>query len=91
MPSIRKAAENEYAVAQGNLGLMYAKGEGVPQDNTKAVMWFRKAAERDLPIAQFYLGLMYAEGRARSARSIFLKQCRARHGTGATGMALGRR
>jgi len=33
-------------MAQYNLGVMYAKGQGVTQDNVQAVAWYRKAAEQ---------------------------------------------
>ena len=31
---------------QGSLGIMYASGEGVPQDYVQAHMWFNLAASR---------------------------------------------
>ena len=40
----RPLADQGNASAQDNLGLMYAKGEGVPQNNAEAVKWFRLAA-----------------------------------------------
>ena len=43
---LRKAAEQGDATAQVALGLMCAKGEGVPEDGRKAVKWFRLAAEQ---------------------------------------------
>jgi uncharacterized protein len=42
----RKAAEQGLANAQFNLGLMYAKGQGVPQDYAEAPMWLNLAASR---------------------------------------------
>jgi len=36
----RLAAEQGFADAQLNLGAMYGKGEGVPQDYVQAHMWF---------------------------------------------------
>ena len=39
-------AENGVAELQYTLGLMYANGEGVPQDDQKAVKWYRLAAEQ---------------------------------------------
>ena len=59
----RKAAEQGIVVAQFNIGVMYAGGEGVPQNHTEAVKWFRKAAERGYASAQFALGLMYGLGK----------------------------
>jgi TonB family protein len=50
------------AVSQLNLGLRYAKGQGVPQDYKEAARLIRKAAEKELPRAQFILGVMYARG-----------------------------
>ena len=41
---------------------MYALGEGVPKDSSKAVEWYRDAAVQGLADAQYYLGMMYAEG-----------------------------
>jgi TPR repeat protein len=41
---------------------MYANGEGVPEDDATAVMWYTKAAEQGHAIAQFNLGVMYANG-----------------------------
>ena len=38
------AAEQGYADAQYNLGLMYSRGFGVPQDNVYAHMWWSIAA-----------------------------------------------
>ncbi len=59
----RPLAEKGHAVAQYNLGLMFRRGQGVPQDNTKAVKWCRRAAEQGLVSAQNNLGFMYERGR----------------------------
>jgi TPR repeat protein len=40
----RKAAEQGYARAENNLGVMYDNGEGVLQDDVTAHMWFTLAA-----------------------------------------------
>jgi TPR repeat protein len=61
---ISKAAEQGYAPAQFNLGLMNANGQGTPKDDSEAVNWFRKAAEQGFAAAQNNLGLMYAKGRS---------------------------
>jgi uncharacterized protein len=55
-------AEQGNARAQFNLGIMYDKGQGVTQDDAKAMTWFRKAAEQGLAEAQYNLGVMYDEG-----------------------------
>ena len=49
-------AEQGNALAQLGLGVMYAKGQGVPQDYTQALIWYRKAAEQGDVRAQFGLG-----------------------------------
>ena len=50
------------AAAQSNLGLMYANGEGVPEDDAEAVRWYRLAAEQGNATAQSNLGFMYDNG-----------------------------
>ena len=40
------AAEQGNATAQYNLGVCYYNGQGVAQDNKKAVYWFTKSAEQ---------------------------------------------
>jgi uncharacterized protein len=56
------AAEQGFASAHYNLGLMYANGQGVAQDYAEAVKWYRKAAEQGFAVAQSKLGLMYYNG-----------------------------
>jgi len=55
-------AEQGDAGAQNNLGWMYDKGKGVPEDDAKAVYWWRKAAEQGDVETQYNLGVMYARG-----------------------------
>ncbi len=57
-----RAAEQGYADAQFNLGLMYANGEGVDTDMAKAVELFHQAAEQDNVDAQNNLAAMYYTG-----------------------------
>jgi len=45
------------------LGVMYAEGRGVTQDDAQAVNWHRKAAEQGYAMAQILLGIRYREGR----------------------------
>lgn len=59
---LRKKAEAGDSVSQFNLGLRYAKGDGVPKERTEAAKWFRKAAEQGHPKAQFRLGGAYSSG-----------------------------
>jgi len=58
----RPLAEQGDASAQFNLGWMYDKGEGVPQDDREAVRWYRRAAEQGDAKAQNNLGVMYNNG-----------------------------
>jgi uncharacterized protein len=59
----RKAAKQLNADGERHLGIMYAEGRGVEQDDALAVQWFRKAAEQGNADGQLRLGIMYAEGR----------------------------
>ena len=45
----RKAADQNFANAQNNLGWMYLNGRGVARDLNKAGIWFRKAASSSDP------------------------------------------
>ncbi|NWF35314.1 tetratricopeptide repeat protein [Mariprofundus sp. KV] len=58
-----KAAGTGDAVGQFNLGYLYSRGFGLPQDPMKALMWFQKSAEQGLARAQNHLGLAYIEAR----------------------------
>lgn len=62
----RVAAEQGVAGAQSRLGVMYAEGRGVIQDDTQSARWFQLAAEQGDPEAQGGLGLAYAAGRGVS-------------------------
>lgn len=57
-----KKAEQGHAAAQYNLGVMYANGQGVPQDDKEAVKWYTRAAEQGYADAQYNLGVMYGRG-----------------------------
>jgi len=39
------------------LGLIYSKGQGVPQDYKEAVKWYRLSAEQGVAQAQYNLGV----------------------------------
>ena len=58
----RKAAEQNFAKAQHNLGICYEQGEGVAKDQVEAVKWFRKAAEQNYALAQNNLGVCFYNG-----------------------------
>ncbi len=58
----RPLAQRGNAEAQINLGMMYYRGQGVPQDYKEAVKWYQLAAKRGNPYAQLNLGMMYENG-----------------------------
>ena len=57
------AANLGHAEAQNQLGLCFAKGEGVKQDDAEAIKWFRKAAEQGFAESQYILGCAYYSGK----------------------------
>ena len=57
----RDAAQGQ-VYAQFNLGVVFAQGQGVPQDYTEAIKWYLLAAQQGNTDAQFNLGLMYTQG-----------------------------
>ena len=59
----RLAAEQGVAGAQFRLGVVYAEGRGVAQDDKESVRWFRLAAAQGDAEAQGGLGLAYSAGR----------------------------
>ena len=65
-----KALAEGDASAKFIIGLMYAYGEGAPEDDKEAVKWFRKAAELGHADAQFKLGDMYANGQGVELNSM---------------------
>ena len=49
---------------------MYAKGDGVPEDDIEAVAWYRLAAEQGFADAHVNLGRMYANGEGVSQDNV---------------------
>jgi len=62
LSDIQFLAHGGEARAQYDLGLMYDKGQGVPQSDAEAKQWYELAAEQGEPRAQYNLGLMYMNG-----------------------------
>ncbi len=54
----RPLAEQGDAIAQYNLGLMYANGRGVPQDYAQAHLWANLAAAQGHELARKARGLL---------------------------------
>ena len=63
---LQPLAESGDAVAQYQLGVMYANAEGVPLDYVQAAGWLRRAAEQGFSRAQSILAWLCAT--ERSAR-----------------------
>ena len=49
-------------IAQTYLGIMYYRGQGVPQNFNVATYWLHIASRAGVPTAQYFLGLMYDKG-----------------------------
>ena len=60
---LQPLAKQGHAVAQYNLGLLYANGQGVPKDDAQARQWYEKAAAQEHAGAQVNLGSLYDYGR----------------------------
>ncbi len=58
----RPLAEQGHAKAQYNLGLLYANGQGMPQEYEQARQWWEKAAAQGDANAQYKLGVLYGNG-----------------------------
>ncbi len=62
LENLTRCAEQGHAGAQSLLGMKYARGLGVPEDDTEAVRWYRLAAEQGHAESQWLLGIMYDWG-----------------------------
>jgi TPR repeat protein len=52
-----KAADQSHSLAQFNLAIMYAAGQGMARDEVKSMGWMRKAAELGDAGAQYHVGM----------------------------------
>lgn len=63
MSLLRRAANEGYVPAQVQIGVMYAEGVGVHQNNHRAVEWFKLASQlSNNAEANFFLGEAYFRG-----------------------------
>lgn len=63
LEALRTDAQSGNPIAQFNMGVRYAQGQGVDQDYIEAARWYAAAADQgDVP-AQFNLGLLFYEGK----------------------------
>src|ERR1700691_3441677 len=67
---LSKAADKGHAKAANNLGVLYAKGVGMLQDESKAVHWYKHGAELGDAVAQWNLGQCYFSGAGTSKDKI---------------------
>ncbi len=58
----RKAADDGDAEGQYQIGMLYARGQGVVRSFGDAMTWFSRAAEQGHAEAQYQLGLGYLHG-----------------------------
>jgi TPR repeat protein len=58
----RSMAEMGYSGAQFQLGFLYRRGDGVPQDYVEAAKWLQLAANQGNVWAQSNLAFMYRDG-----------------------------
>ena len=49
--------------AQFDLAMAYARGVGVPRDESKAFYWFHKSARGGHTLAKYYMGISFLQGR----------------------------
>ena len=59
---LQQAAQRGDPKAQDDLGCRYARGDGVPQDYSRAVQLFRLSAEQGFAWGQYHLGFAFESG-----------------------------
>ena len=59
---IQTAAIRGDASSQNTLGVMYAKGIGVPTNYVRAAYWFSKSGDQRYAAALYHLGVLYKKG-----------------------------
>mgnify|MGYP001398869334 CR=1 FL=1 len=62
LQTLQTQAAQGHAEAQYSLGVLYAKGHGVPQGYAQAAKWYEQAAAQGQAQAQFNLGWLYYAG-----------------------------
>jgi GAF domain/Sel1 repeat/PilZ domain len=63
LADLRNRADHGDVEAQWQMAVRYHNGEGVPQDDAQAMLWFQLAAEQGNVDAQSHLGAYYWAGR----------------------------
>ena len=62
-PFLLERAQGGDPISQNKLGVMYRRGDALPQDNQAALYWYTQAAEQGYSHSQYNLGQMYHQGR----------------------------
>lgn len=70
----RSLTEQGNAFAQFNLGEMYYKGRGVPQNDEEALRWYRAAAEQGDENARVMLAIIEVQGMLLQSRLLDAEQ-----------------
>ena len=60
--AFRNLAKTGDAQAENNIGYLYERGLGVPQDYGTALKWYKSAASKFLPEGEYNTGLLYHHG-----------------------------
>jgi TonB family protein len=60
---LRRAAEAGSGSAQVNLGVRYARGDGVERDDVEAFKWFSAAADQGIATGQLNVGVSFHNGK----------------------------
>jgi hypothetical protein len=63
LDELRNLADHGDAEAQWQMGVRYDEGDGVPKDDSQAMLWFQLAGEQGHVDAQAHLGAYYWAGR----------------------------
>ena len=66
----RRAADKGHAGGEGNLGLLYASGWGVPQDVREGIKWWAEASAQGYEGAIEYLRRAAANGVPEAAAAL---------------------
>ena len=59
----KKAANNNYHIANSDIGRIYEKGLGTKKNYTLASKYYLKGAKKGIRSAQYYIGQMYLNGK----------------------------
>ncbi len=62
LPILRERVDSNDAQAQGQLGMLYYEGKGVPEDHGKAAEWMQRSAEGGNADSQYMLAWFHYKG-----------------------------